>query len=49
MMNPMNAKQLVDLHTEDLERLAEPSGWTPTARRARMTLRRVAVRVGPAR
>jgi predicted RNA binding protein YcfA (HicA-like mRNA interferase family) len=40
MINPMNTKQLVDLHTRDLERLVEPRGWQEARRRASASLRR---------
>ena len=40
MMNPMNQKQIVDLHTRDLERLSEPRRWQTARRRASASLRR---------
>ena len=40
MMNPMNTKQLVDLHTKDLERLADRPGWRLAGRRRSSSLRR---------
>ena len=40
MMNPMNSKQIVDLHMQDLERLSEPRRWQLARRRASASLRR---------
>ena len=40
MINPMNTKQIVDLHTQDLERLVEPRRWQAARRQATASLRR---------
>ncbi len=40
MINPMNTKQVVDLHTQDLGRLFEPRRWQAARRQASASLRR---------